>query len=382
MRHVLFIAALLPALPSGLAQAADTLSSAVAQEVFTNSQTWRSNQDNSEFVIQLVSVREAKHLPSAKDIQAIKAVSPDLDVVYHPKRVKGVTWHTLVWGSFASPAEGKAMFNQLPARWQKMQPWVRPMSSIEGATPVVVAKASAPRPAPKPAPKKISNKHPVSPVNRSQFPSTPPKPEDAYENYGEDFSNHESAMAAQGTYPYVKLSLGQTEQDTDALIAASSINLESIEDSFVGNTYEIALGLDLGYYLGVELGYIDATALEPSINLNNRAIDSTTAAAFKEQGPFGFKGFKGSLIVKLPIDARRQWQPFVQVGAMQWKSEIPALGSNAATENKSTNLFYAAGLDYKFNKKWALGIKYSGYDMDAEARAVTADLTWRWEGRQ
>jgi len=311
-------------------------------------------------------------------------VNPELDVVYHPKRVNGVTWHTLVWGSFASQAEGKAMFNQLPARWQKMQPWVRPMSSIEGAAPAAIAKASVPRPAPKPAPKKISKKHPVSPINRSQFPSTPPKPEDSYENYAEDLSNHESAMAAQGTYPYLKLSLGQAEQDTDALVTAASAagtNLAGIEDSFADNAYEIAVGLDLGYYLGVELGYIDATKLAAEIATGGNA-STATATAFKENGPFGFKGFKGSLVVKLPIDARRQWQPFVQVGAMQWKSEIPALGSNAATENKSTNLFYAAGLDYKFNKKWALGIKYSGYDMDAEARAVTADLTWRWEGRQ
>ena len=67
---------------------------------------------------------------------------------------------------------------------------------------------------------------------------------------------------------------------------------------------------------------------------------------------------------------------------MQWENEVPAIGTNPATENKSTDLFYAAGLDYKFNKKWALGVKYTGYDMEAEARAITADLTWRWEGRQ
>ena len=396
MRHLLLISALLSTLSSSLVQASDALSRSVAQEVVSNSQTWRSRQNDGDYVIQLVSVRKAMHLPKAEDIRAIKSVNPDLDVVYHPKRVKGATWHTLVWGSFASKAEGNAMFSQLPARWQKMQPWVRPMSSIQGAAPVIITKAkpkavakpvvAKPVPRTRPTPKIVSKKHPVSPADRSQFSSQAIQHEDAYENYAPDLSNHESAIAAQGTYPYLKLSAGQIQQDSDALLSAANAagtNVTGVDNDYTDTIYEIALGLDIGYYLGVELGYIDASALEDSLEIpGNTILNSATALAFKEQGPFGFTGVKGSLVVKLPIDARRQWQPFVQVGAMQWTSEIPALGNAPATENKSTDLFYAAGLDYKLNKKWALGVKYTAYDMDAEAQALTADLTWRWEGRQ
>ena len=166
MRHLLLISALLSTLSSSLVQASDALSRSVAQEVVSNSQTWRSRQNDGDYVIQLVSVRKAMHLPKAEDIRAIKSVNPDLDVVYHPKRVKGATWHTLVWGSFASKAEGKAMFSQLPARWQKMQPWVRPMSSIQGAAPVIITKAkpkavakpvvAKPVPRTRPAPKSLA----------------------------------------------------------------------------------------------------------------------------------------------------------------------------------------------------------------------------------
>lgn len=369
------------------------LPSTIAAELETDSQAWRASQPSEDYVIQLVSVRDTNNLPSAAAIRDIKQVDPSKDVVYHPKLVNGTTWHTLVWGVFDSKAQGQAMFGQLPTRWQKMQPWVRPISSIEG-TAVVIAKAepkaitivAKPAPRPRPAAKTISKKHPVSPIDRSQFSSKPLKHQDAYENHAEDLSNHESAIAAQVTYPYIKLSVGQAEQDTDSLVAAANAAgtiVNGIEDSYSDTAYEIAVGLDIGYYLGVELGYIDATAVEPKISLvGPTPINAATATVFKEQGPFGFKGFKGSLVVKLPIDARRQWQPFVQVGALQWESEIPAIGNTAATENKSTDLFYAAGLDYKFNKQWALGVKYSGYDMQAEARTITADLTWRWEGRQ
>lgn len=377
------------------ANAADVLPAAMADVVVVNSQTWRSAQANDDYVIQLVSVKDTKHLPSAKDIADIKQVDPNLDVVYHPKRVNGVTWHTLVWGAFDSKEAGKAMFSKLPAKWQKMQPWARPMSSIEGAAlppkvetkPAVVAQ---PKPQPKPAvvarPKatpKVSKKSPVSAPDRSQFSKTKLPYQDPYENHGEDFSNHESAMAAQGTYPYLKLSLGGAEQSTDGLVDAATnagAALNITEDAYGGDAYELAVGLDIGYYVGVELGYIDATDGAATINAGG-ASNAALSQAFKEAGPFGFKGWKASVLGKLPIDERRQWQPFVQLGAIAWKTDVPALGATSATTQSETDLFYALGMDYKFTKHWALGLKYTGYNMEAEGRALTADLSWRWEGR-
>ncbi len=396
MHRLLLTVLLLPCL-SAPALATDTLPASIAGEVETDSQTWRSAQVDYHYVIQLVSVRSTQNLPDAAAIRDIKAVDRNLDVVYHPKQVNGTTWHTLVWGPFGSKASADAMFSALPARWQKNRPWVRPISSIVGAAPAQVVElkpepvAIAPTApivpiAPVLIAKAAPQKHPVSPPDRSQFSSRPLPYADPYENHGEDFSNHESALAAQGTYPYVKVSLGQAEQDSEALkkaaLAAGSALPASVKDSYADSAYEVALGLDLGYYLGVELGYTDTTALAPAtMSTGSVIVNPALAAAFKEKAPYGFQGIKASGLLKLPIDARRRWQPFVQIGAMRWEAEIPAIGSVAATSYSDTNLFYAAGLDYKFSKYWALGIKYTGYDLDAEARALSADLTWRWEGR-
>lgn len=366
------------------------LSPELAQEVVVDSAYWRANQPDTEYVVQLISVLKTKHLPSASDVRALKAVDPSRDIVYYLDESTRLARHTLLWGIFDTKAEGVAKFKYMPASWQKMQPWVRPLTQIQGAIPVAVVE---PEPIPEPvvapttpqltaeevealreaAAQASTPKHPVSPPDRSMFPKKPLPPIDPYENFGEDLSNHESAIAAQGTYPYAKLSLGTISQDTEGLNAAAQQQgfvLNNLEDSYDGTAYEFALGMDIGFYLGLELGYLDGQNIE--ININNR----------KEE--MGFTGMKASALVKLPIDAnrRRQIQPFVQVGGIKWKAETPSFNGTNKQTIKDTDLFYAAGVDYKLTKHWALGLKYSHYDIEAaEARSATVDITWRWEGR-
>ena len=382
---------------------------------------WRAQQNDAHYAIQLIASASESRLPNAADIEQVKAVNPSLDVVYQRKHVKGKVWHALLWGSFDSPERALQANRGLPDSLRNDSPWVRKISSLP-AREATGSPAPAPAPAkktrssgglqgelaamllgnsassaPKPAPPKPSarrpkaqaapvpkprvrrpdDKSPRAPSRRldtsglSKNPSVlrdgAPSPSRKYTkptllppgNYtkkgwenslaGDDHPSEEGLetyIPRQGTYPYARFEAGQISYDATP--------------EPTGTQMHFNLGLDVGYYVATELGYTSASGIKanggPEIDLS---------------------GLEASLLFKLPIDGElyRQWIPYVQVGLFDWETE------GAATTSDS-DLFIGAGLDYKLNTHWAIGLRTKQYDFSAaEATATTLNLSWRWQGR-
>lgn len=87
---------------------------------------WLLQQPADHYTLQLVST--LKKSPLEKYIARHQLQGK---VAYFTKSIDGKTWHSLVYGSFASTAEAKAAINELPASIQNERPWVQNMQNIQ-----------------------------------------------------------------------------------------------------------------------------------------------------------------------------------------------------------------------------------------------------------
>jgi opacity protein-like surface antigen len=354
--------------------------------LINDSKTWASEQNDSEYVIQLMSAKQEKYLLSPTDIQAIENAAGG-ELVYHPKVAKGTTWHTVIWGPFATRDEATAAHGKLSPKWTKNAPWVRKIASLkfispkESAQPVkTVAPVITPVVAPKPV---VKRKIPQQPQKSTPLthrePNPTPEATEAIQAARQDPYGQTDApfhgtidyhIPRQGTYPYAKLGAGSLTAESDlALIQPTE---------YTGTLVDVAVGLDIGHYLGVELGYLTLTGGDTEIegvsNADANNVDTE------------FSGIKYSGLVKLPFDQGRRWQAFAQLGFIDWEltANTAVAGSTSvnATTNSGTDLFYAGGVEYKFTPQLAFGVKHQVIDIEnLDTNATTAELTWRWEAK-
>ncbi|MGM0563552.1 MAG: outer membrane beta-barrel protein [Pseudomonadota bacterium] len=189
----------------------------------------------------------------------------------------------------------------------------------------------------------------------------------------EDMTGIDTYIPRQGVYPYARFNAGQLTTETGAQqdVLGGGVTLE---DEATGNALELALGLDVGYYLAVELGYLQANGVEADFS------DGQTLST-------DLTGLKYSGMLKLPIDGKlyRQWIPYAQVGLLDWEAETEAVTAGGANigggKTDDSHMFYTLGLDYKLNRHWAIGLSASEYDFDEPTQSIQLGVTWRWQGR-
>jgi len=379
---------------TGIASAADL--SQLPSDIVLDSQQWASNQNPSHYVIQLSSARQLKHFPTVQDIDPIVNMDSQASVIYHPKEVKGENWHTLLWGPFTTTAEARATFSKLPSKWTKNAPWVRNITSLQFASasinqpvtasvPASISVAASPSavlppttqptfiktaaPISRPKPRKTHSSRPTPAENNSGIDLSKVDPfslENAAKH--ELFDRH---IPRQGTYPYFKFGVGELTLEPD-----DSIN----STEHTGTNLEAGFGLDIGYYLGVEFTYTTTVSGDTDIS----GLSAANAAVLNSQDDFEFDALKYSFLFKLPFEARRRWQAFAQVGFADWDATFSDFDGTTVTSSTAdgNDLFYALGFEHKFTKHIALGVKHSIYDIDdTDTRFTSAELTWRWEGR-
>jgi OmpA-OmpF porin, OOP family len=167
-----------------------------------------------------------------------------------------------------------------------------------------------------------------------------------------------AAPAAQEPF-YMGVSFGESKIDTE-ITARAGDRLDETDNSF-----KIFGGMKINSIFSVEAQYADFGTVSYSGSGLRVSADTNS---------FGVAGIAG-------YNINSQVRPYAKVGLHYWDSDATARfnGASASDSDSGTDIFYGAGVEFSFNKKWAARLEVENYDADGtDIRLLSVGLSYKF----
>ena len=164
---------------------------------------------------------------------------------------------------------------------------------------------------------------------------------------------------------YIKANLGSSTFSSIDLPAGAVVSSRET----VGDAWAVAAGLELGEFLGFELGHhdfgkssaryvVDGVAQSYELSLSSNAL---------------------SIVPSLPLGDKTRF--FMQLGEHVWDSDL-AFSNGADLPSDGSDFFYVFGFTYDFNDNLRTGFEHGRFDFDTEdLELLSVSLTYRFSSK-